>query len=75
MAQKVPEYTKKAIAKYQKKFDRVNVNLEKGLKDRFQAVSDESMNHFFNRVFRTEIERLEKEKGIFDDDNFELPFK
>ena len=57
---KTPEYTRRAIANYQAKFDRVNINLEKGLKDRFKELSNESINACVNRLIREEIARLEK---------------
>ena len=57
---KTPEYTRRAIANYQAKFDRVNINLEKGLKDRFKELSNESINACVNRLIKEEIERLEK---------------
>ena len=59
---KTPEYTRRAIEKYQEKFDRISVNLDKGLKDRIKAVSNESLNAFVNRAVRIEIERLETQK-------------
>ena len=59
---KVPEYTKRAIATYQAKFDRININLEKGLKDRFRAVTSESLNAFVNRTVKSFVETEEKKR-------------
>ena len=57
---KTPEYTRRAIANYQSKFDRVNINLEKGLKDRLKALTGESLNACVNRLIKEEIERREQ---------------
>lgn len=54
---KTPEYTRKAIAKYQAKFDRVNINLPRGLKDQIKAATGESINGL---VVRLLMEVLEK---------------
>ena len=56
---KTPEYTRRAIAAYQQKFDRVNINLEKGLKDKIKEVTGESLNACVNRLIREEIARKE----------------
>lgn len=66
---KTPKYTRDAIAKYQAKFDRININLEKGLKERFRAISSESMNAFVNRAVKEEIERLEASDKLEKPDN------
>lgn len=55
---KTPEYTRKAIAKYQSKFDRVNINLYKGLKDQIKAATGESVNACVIRLLLQELERL-----------------
>lgn len=54
---KTPEYTRKAIAKYQSKFDRVNINLVKGLKDQIKAATGESLNACVTRLLMEELER------------------
>ena len=54
---KTPEYTRKAIAKYQSKFDRVNINLVKGLKDQIKAATGESLNSCVTRLLMEELER------------------
>lgn len=79
---KVPEYTKRAITKYQAKFDRININLEKGLKDRYRAVTDESINAFVNRAVKSFVEAEEKKREPaplqYDESEYtmdpELPF-
>jgi hypothetical protein len=60
---KTPDYTRRAIANYQLKFDRVNINLEKGLKDRIKAATGESLNACVNRLIREELARIEKSSG------------
>ena len=54
---KTPEYTRKAVAKYQAKFDRVNINLPKGLKDQAKAATGESLNACVLRLLLEELER------------------
>lgn len=53
---KTPEYTKKAIKAYQDKFDRVNINLPKGIKERI-IKSGNSVNGLTNKLI---LEYLEK---------------
>lgn len=60
---KTPDYTRRAIANYQLKFDRVNINLEKGLKDRIKAATGESLNACVNRLIKEEIARKEGSAG------------
>ena len=54
---KTPEYTRKAIAKYQSKFDRVNINLPRGLKDQVKAATGESINSLVVRLLIAELEK------------------
>lgn len=54
---KTPDYIRKAVAKYQSKFDRVNINLPRGLKDQVKAATGESINGL---VVRLLMEVLEK---------------
>jgi hypothetical protein len=54
---KTPEYTRKAIAKYQSKFDRVNINLPRGLKDQVKAATGESVNSLVVRLLIAELEK------------------
>ncbi len=59
---KTPEYTKKAIANYQQKFDRVTLNLPKGTKERVKAATTESLTNIVCRLLDAELQRLENEK-------------
>ena len=54
-----PEYTKKAINKYNAKFDRIAVNLPKGTKERIKNLTGESCNAFVSTLVLKELERLE----------------
>ena len=55
-----PEYTKRAIQTYNKKFDRVAVNLPKGSKERIkQLTGGISCNAFINVLVREKLEELE----------------
>lgn len=54
-----PEYTKKAINKYNAKFDRIAVNLPKGTKERIKNLTGESCNAFVSALVLKELERLE----------------
>ena len=54
-----PEYTKKAINKYNAKFDRIAVNLPKGTKERIKNLTGESRNAFVSALVLKELERLE----------------
>lgn len=62
-----PEYTKKAIQKYNSKFDRVAVNLPKGSKERIKKLTGKSCSAFMAELALAELDRLE------DKDN-KLPF-
>lgn len=59
---KTPGYTRKAIEKYNSKFDRVNINLPKGTKERVKAVTTESLTNIVCRLLDAELQRLENEK-------------
>lgn len=71
---KTPEYTRKAVAKYQSKFDRVNINLPRGLKDQVKAATGESLNGLVVRLLMDELEKngcsyvepVEKDQGEKD---------
>ena len=54
-----PEYTKKAINKYNAKFDRVAVNLPKGAKDKIKQLTGLSCNAYINNLVKADLERLE----------------
>lgn len=54
-----PEYTKRAIQKYNSKFDRVAVNLPKGSKDRIKELTGKSCSAFMAELALAELDRLE----------------
>lgn len=51
MKSKTPDYTKRAINKYNQKFDRVAINLPIGSKDLIKDKTGKSVNQFFNDLF------------------------
>ena len=61
---KTPEYTKKAIKKYNEKFDRVAVNLPKGTKDKIKELTGISCNKFISELVIRKLQEMEKEKII-----------
>lgn len=56
---KTPEYTKKAINKYNAKFDRIAVNLPQGTKDKIKALTGKSCNAFISDLVLKELEKIE----------------
>ena len=54
-----PEYTKKAINKYNSKFDRIAVNLPIGTKERIKELTGKSCNAYISDLVLAELERLE----------------
>lgn len=59
---KTPEYTKKAINKYNSKFDRIAVNLPIGTKERIKDLTGKSCNAYISDLVLAELERLENGK-------------
>ena len=57
-----PEYTKKAINKYNSKFDRIAVNLPIGTKERIKELTGKSCNAYISDLVLSELERLENNK-------------
>lgn len=57
-----PEYTKKAINKYNSKFDRIAVNLPIGTKERIKELTGKSCNAYISDLVLSELERLENGK-------------
>lgn len=57
-----PEYTKKAINKYNSKFDRIAVNLPIGTKERIKELTCKSCNAYISDLVLAELERLENGK-------------
>ena len=58
-----PEYTKKAINKYNSKFDRIAVNLPIGTKGRIKELTGKSCNAYISELVLAELERLENGKS------------
>ena len=58
-----PEYTKKAINKYNSKFDRIAVNLPIGTKERIKELTGKSCNAYISELVLAELERLERDKS------------
>ena len=58
-----PEYTKKAINKYNSKFDRIAVNLPIGTKERIKELTGKSCNSYISDLVLADLERLENEKS------------
>lgn len=58
-----PEYTKKAINKYNSKFDRIAVNLPIGTKERIKELTGKSCNAYISDLVLSELERLEHGKS------------
>ena len=50
------DYTKKAIKKYNAKFDRVAVNLPKGTKERIKS-KGESINGYITRLVLADLDK------------------
>lgn len=57
-----PEYTKKAINKYNSKFDRIAVNLQIGTKERIKELTGKSCNAYISDLVLADLERLERDK-------------
>ena len=58
-----PEYTKKAINKYNSKFDRIAVNLPIGTKERIKELTGKSCNAYISELVLNSLERLECDKS------------
>lgn len=59
---KTPDYTRRAVDKYNSKFDRISANMPRGFRDRVAAVSDSSAAAFVVAAALEKLERLEAEK-------------
>ena len=57
-----PEYTKKAINKYNSKFDRIAVNLPIGTKARIKELTGKSCNAYISELVLAELDRLERSR-------------
>ena len=56
---KVPEYTRRAIEKYNKKFDHATLNLPKGTKDKIKSLTGMSCNAYISQLVIRDLEALE----------------
>lgn len=54
-----PEYTKRAINKYNDKFDRIAVNLPKGTKERIYKLTGESCNAYISKLVIETLDSLD----------------
>ena len=54
-----PEYTKKAINKYNSKFDRIAVNLPIGTKERIKEITGKSCNAYISDLVLSDLDRLD----------------
>lgn len=70
---KTPDYVKDAVKNYRKKFDIVQVRLDKGTIDRIKALGLNT-NQFINSLVSSELNKLERgEKTINQVDSSPLP--
>lgn len=61
---KTADYTRRAIEKYNAKFDRIIANLPKGTKERIKAINpDITPGAFVRDAAIKELERIEKENN------------
>ena len=58
---KTADYTRKAIEKYQSKFERFTISLPIGRRERIKEVTGKSLNQYFNDLFVEDIERRDKD--------------
>lgn len=58
-----PEYTKKAINKYNSKFDRIAVNLPIGTKERIKELTGKSCNAYISELVLAELDKLERSRS------------
>lgn len=57
---KTTEAQRKAVRKYEKKNDRINVIFPAGTRDRMKAVGVKNPSTFIKEVVASELERMEK---------------
>ena len=57
------EYTKKAINKYNSKFDRIAVNLPIGTKERIKEITGKSCNAYISELVLAALDRLERSRS------------
>lgn len=56
---KTPEYTRRATANYQAKFDLMQIRLPKGTKQRIAETVDKSINDYIVSLVLDDLERIE----------------
>lgn len=61
MANKTPEYTRRAVDNYRKQRDSITVLLPKGTKERIRAATGDSLNAYIVSVVLSDLETREKE--------------
>jgi hypothetical protein len=59
---KTPEYTRKAIDKYNKKYDRITVNFPKGTKKKIKELTGDTAGGFAVKCVINELQRLEDQE-------------
>lgn len=67
MTSKTPDYTRKAIDKYNQKFDRITVNFPKGTKEKIKELTGETAGGFAVKCVIKELEKLEKKAATKQD--------
>lgn len=72
---KIPEYTRKAIQKYNDKFDRIAVNLPKGTKEEIKELTGKSCNAFVSELVINELGRIKATEQTKQEKAAETPRK
>lgn len=74
---KTPEYTKSAVKKYNEKFDRITVNLEKGTRERIIAARAGNISEFVAQAIEDRLQKfgLGLHKDAKSDEIFEARIK
>lgn len=74
---KTPEYTKSAVKKYNEKFDRITVNLEKGTRERIIAARAGNISEFVAQAIEDRLQKfgLGLHKDAKSDEIFETRIK
>lgn len=65
---KTPDYTRKAINKYNDKFDRITVNFPKGTKERIKELTGKTAGGFAVESVLLRLDELEKSAAASDQD-------
>lgn len=56
---KTPDYTRKAVANYNSRFDRVSINLPKGTKEKIKELTGLSCNQYIKNLVLEDLKSLE----------------